>query len=204
MSHKKQIKILKNILAVTHVVTQLFGFWPYNIDMTTHRLKYNFFKFIYSIVLPLILLYIYFSFGAVTLSSSASSNFIKSKIFDFLINFYAVIVIFSFTLLYVGQHFKFGIAKSVYFKCVEVIELVKSFPDQTVDLKKYFVQLFIKTIVFELFNLLMLWYNLSRSSNVLFAHPYLPLILYTPVMAVRLYENIFFVEFCFLTLFLSN
>lgn len=200
MSNKKQIKVLNNILAVINVVIRLFGFWPYNIDITTHRIKYNLFKFIYSIVLPLILLYIYFSFGVVVLSRAVSSNFIKSKIFNFLIDFHSVIVIFSYTSLYVGQHFKFGIAKSVYFQCVEVIELVKSFPDQTVDFKKYFVKLFIKTTIFDLFNLLIVWYNLNRSSNVLIAHPYLPLILYTPVMAVRLYENIFYCGVSFLNI----
>lgn len=194
MSNKNQIRILRNISAAIYFVTQVFGLWPYNLDKSRPRIKCNSLKCIYSIILPFIVLYNYYTFGVVELASSrsTSSNFVHSNTMNLITDFYAIFIIFSYASLYVGQHLKFRISESVYFKFVDIIELLKTFPTPSVDLRKYFVNFFIKTIVFDVFNLLVLWYNLSRSSNVVASHPFLPLFLYTPVMAVRLYENVFY------------
>lgn len=82
--------------------------------------------------------------------------------------------------------------KLVVFKCTEVMELLKTFSIESMDLRQCFITFFIKTTAFDIYNLSVLWFHLSRSTNVLIAYPYLPIFLYTPVMAVRLNENIFY------------
>lgn len=193
MPSEKQIRILKNILTVTYSVTQLFGLWPYTINNTTRRIQYNFYKLIYSIVLPCIVLHNYYAYGVSNLNftRSKSSKLVHGKTMKLISELYAVIVVSSYALLYAGQHLKFAVSKAVYLKCVDIIELLKSFPND-IDFRKYFVNFFIKTIFFDLFNLLVLFYNLNRASNIITSHPFLPLFLYTPVMAVRIYENIFY------------
>lgn len=194
MSCNKQILVLRNFFAFIYFVTQVFGLWPYNIDRTTYRIKYNIIKCVYSIVLPLTVLYVYYTFGVTRLvsSHSGSSSYAQSKTMDMLVNFYAIFIIISYMSLYVGQHFKFEMSKSTYLKCVEVMKLLETFSNRNVNLRTYFLNIFIKTIVFDIFNLLVLWYNLHRSSNILASYPYLPLVVYLPVMFVRLYENLFY------------
>lgn len=192
MSNKSQIKILKNILAVTYFVAQVLGLWPFNINMSSRCIKYNFFKLIYSIVLPFIVLYSYYTFGILTLSASRSTNVLHSSIMEILPDFYCIIIMLSYILLCVGQHLKFEILKMVFLKCVEIVDLLQKYPNRSDSLRKYFVNFFVKTVVVDIFNLLVLYYNLSRSSKVISFHPYLPLILYSPLMIVRFYENIFY------------
>lgn len=191
MSSGKQLLILRKFFAFSYFVTQVFGLWPYNIDRTT---RYNFSKFIYSIVLPLLTLYIYYTFGLtkLVLMQSGSSNYVQSKTMNMITDLYAIFIIVSYISMYVGQHFKFEISKSAYLKCVEVMNLLETFSNRNANLRKYFVNIFIKTIVFDVFNLLVLWFNVHRSSNILASHPYLPIVIYLPVMFVRLYENLFY------------
>lgn len=194
MSTEKQIIILRKILAFTYFVIQLFGLWPYSVDKAARLIKINLLKFVYSILVPLAVLYLYFGFVLVQLASaqSKSLHYIESKTLGRITNFYSIIMIVSYMLLYAGQHFKFEAVKSVYLNCVEIIELSSTFFDRNADLSKFFLNFFIKTIVFDISTVLVLYYNFYRSSNVLAIYPYLPLFLYMPIMAVRLFENLFY------------
>lgn len=191
MADRKQIQILGKLLSFTYFVTQVFGLWPYAIDKTTRRIRYNFFKLIYSAILPVIVMYIYYTFGVVNvvLAKSTSYNFIHSKTINLVTHYFSILIVVSYVLLYVGQHFKFEISKSAYLQCKEVLTI---FSHRHVDLTPFFGHIFIKTIVFDTFGLLMLWYNFYRSSDILMTHPFLPIFLYMPILAVRLYENLFY------------
>lgn len=192
MSLEYQIKILRIVLAVTYFVTQLFGIFPYGLDKSSRNIKFNFYKFIYSILLPLVVVYNYFMFGVAVLASKELQAVVHSKTLGVITGFYALFIIVSFVTLYVGQHLKFKNLKLFYLKCNEVIGFLKEFSNESVDLRLCFVNFFIKTIAYDIYNLSVLYFHLRRSSNVLTRHPYLPIFLYTPVFAVRLNENLFY------------
>lgn len=183
---------LRKILAVTYFVANIFGLWPYNIDRSNHHIRYNRFKFIYSIIFPIIVLMCYYLYGVVTLLLTKSSNNIPSKTMDMIVEFYSVIIMVSFAMLYVGQHFKLVISNSVYVKYLAVSEILGTFSMETGDIGQCYVKFFIKTIVSDIVNYLSLQYNLTRSSRAIASYPYVTFVLYMPVMIVRFYENIFY------------
>lgn len=189
MSIEYQVVMLRKILALTFFVTQVFGLYPYAVNRTTFRIEYNCFKFVYSIVLPLIVVYNYYTFGIAILASPASQAVVHSKTLGLITTFYSLFIFVSFFSVYVGQHLTFTNAKSLVYKCTEVMELLKTFSIERMDLRQCFVHFFVKTIAYDIYNLSVLWFHLSRSTNVLSSYPYLPLFLYTPV---RLNENIFY------------
>ncbi len=187
-----QVKILSKILATTYFVTQIFGLWPYIVDTATHHIKYNRFKLIYSIIFPAIILWCHHIFGVEKLESSRSSNVINSQTMDFLVHLIGILPVISLTQLYVGQHLQFGSSKSVYLKCVEVVELLKTVSVESTELGPYYAKFFMKTISLDVLNVLTLWYSLRKSSNVTTLHPYVPIVLYAPSLVVKFYENIFY------------
>ncbi len=189
MSIESQIKTFTNAI---FFAAQLFGLWPYTIDATTHHIKYNRLKLIYSIVLPAIIVYCHETFGVEVLASSRSSNVVPSETMNVTVQLYGMITLASFTQLYVGQHLQFGSLKSVYLKFFDVVDILKTIFTESTKLGPYYVKFFIKTIFFDIFNLLALWHNLKKSSDVTTTHPYLPLVLHIPAMIVKLYENIFY------------
>lgn len=109
-----------------------------------------------------------------------------------IVEFYSIIITVSFAMLYVGQHFKQAISNSVYVKCNEVVDLLKTFTIETSELSQCYVKFFIKTIVSDIVNYLALQYNLTRSSKVMASYPYVAFFIYVPIMVVRFYENIFY------------
>lgn len=192
MSQKYQFSILRKIFSCTYFVIQLFGLWPYSIDNSTRHIKYNFFKFIYSIVMPVAVLHNYVVFGKTYVQASKSTLYFSSETMETITYLYALVIIVSYISLYVEQHLTLNKMKSVYFKCLEVIELLKKYPNKSVDLKKYLVYFFIKTIAFDILNYLVFWFNMSRSSDILSGNPYLSLLLYTPAFSIRLNQNVFY------------
>lgn len=192
MSNKYQLLILRKLVVFMYFFIQLFGLWPYNIDNITHHIQYNLFKLIYSIVLPVIVLYAYLILGMLVLAKSFSKAYVQSQTLEAITAIYTLIIISSYISLYVGQHLTFNKRKSIYSKCIEVIELLQTIPNESVDLRKYLAYFFLKTILFEIFNFIIMFINLKRSSNFLATNPLLPLFMSLPVWAIRLNENIFF------------
>lgn len=188
-----EVKIVRNILILMNFFTQLFGLWTYDVDTSILiHIKYNLFKLIYSIVLPCIVLCSFWKFVIVILTSVEDKIIIHSTILGVVSAFYSTIIIVSYSMLYIEQHLTYRKRKSAIVKIISVVELLKSLPNGRYSLKSILVQFLVKAIGFHIFHLIVLYFNLSRSSFVLKAHPYLPLFMYAPLLAIRFYENIFY------------
>ncbi len=119
MSIEHQAKILKKFLIVTYFVTQIFGFWPYYVDPTNRHIKYNRLKFVYSILLPLIITYSHYSYAIAILASLTDAK-IHSETLRIVTVFHSMFITFCFFVLYIRQLLTFRNAKSLYFKYTRV------------------------------------------------------------------------------------
>lgn len=190
---RNQIAILKKLLTVTYFVTVIFGFWPYNVGRNDNHSRYNSFKFIYSLVLPCVVTYTYFSYAIFMLTSPITTQAVfHSKIMGIITAFHVALTIFCYLVLYVRQHKKFRTRQSIYLKFARVMELLKILSVGKVDLRPYFVIFLIRTVVLEACSYSAMWFNLSNSANILTLHPFLPIFLYAPTLTIRFYENLFY------------
>lgn len=192
MSNKYQFIVLRKILSSMHFFIQLFGLWPYKINNSSRDMKYSPLKVVYSIVVPVLVLYTYFTFARSFLAKSRRNIFFQSQTMEVITSLYSIIIILSYGSLYVKQHLTFNKTKLVYLKCLDIIELVKEYPYENVDLRKYILFFFVKSIGFEILTFSVFWFNMSRSSDVLVSNPLVPLFLYSPIFVIRLGENTFY------------
>lgn len=192
MSSRRQIKFFRNILSFSYFVVQLYGLWPYIVDKTTRQIKYSRWKFVYSFAFPLGVTYIFYIFGVKILQSPEAAELVQTKAMKVTTAIYSLIIAASYFSLYIGQHIKFRNTRSVYCKYRELVDLLKIFPVEDVDFRKYFTFFFVKTVCFDIFHFWVLWFNLNRFSKLVDSHPFLPCIVYMPLAAIRLYENIFY------------
>lgn len=117
---KNQFRILRKVLALIYFVIQIFGLWPYTVvDNTTRHIKYNFFKFVYSIVFPFIVVYSFYTFGIAMLQSQESAALVLSKTMKSATALSSIIIAISYLSIYIGQHITFSKTKSFYCKCTE-------------------------------------------------------------------------------------
>lgn len=128
LSNRKHFKILESTVIVIHFVIQLFGFWPYSVDKTNRRhIKYNFLKFIYSLVFPMAVVYSYYTFGVGILQTpTKTASLMHSRTLGAISAVYALTSIFGFLSTYIEQHFKYGKRKMIYRKWIEIFEFIKS------------------------------------------------------------------------------
>lgn len=192
MSYKYQFLILNKILTFTHFCVELYGLWPYRIDKLNRQIKYNYSKVIYSIVLPCILLSFFVIAGKSFFKEARSKMGFNGLIVEIISDAYFFLFVISYVSVYIGQHLESNKTKLAYIKCVEVMEYLKRFPNHSVDFRKYLVYFLLKALVLELLFFSLFWFNLIRNTQDVHSNPYLPLLMYSPIVAIKLYTNIFY------------
>lgn len=126
------------------------------------------------------------------LDGGTSNEAIHSQTMDVAFYLYSFVVIISFVSIYVKQNFEFDKIKAVLSTFSKVVEALKKYSTKNINLRKYFLFLFLKTIVFDSFNYLVMYNNLKKTSVKLRSYPYLALPLYGPILIVRFNANLFF------------
>lgn len=188
MTTKHQYIVLKKYLTFTYFFMKFFGFWVYKTDNLNRHIRYNIFRVTYSIFFSSFLLCGYITLGRDFVNTINKSYFV-SFAFQSVFFLHTNIILISYIALYVGQYFEFRKRQCAYAKCKEVLDLLKYYQFKRVNIKKYIVLFFIKTIVVDTFILIVLlmgWFANGFSQIYLLAFTYLPIII------VRFYTNLFY------------
>lgn len=191
MSNRQQY-IANKIIVSTYFVVQLLGFWPYKSVIKT-QIEHSFYGVIYSVVVPILMLYAYVSFGSDAYSGTTTSNAtFSSWTLQLVVLLYSYIVIVSYVFLYIGQHLIFRKTKLAYYKCKRVADCMKGFQRKFVDIKLNIANALFKTIIYDLLHFALFYYNLSLVTDKNELRFYAAIFVYLPVFAIRLHANVFY------------
>lgn len=198
MSCKRQYCIANRIIAVTFCVIKVFGLWPYKIQHSGHRIDYNSFSIIaiiYSIVEPSMVIIAYVCFGSELFTETPneqSLQIITSPPLQLIVFLYSNVVIISYFILYFGQLLQYQSKRIAYLKCRKVTDCMRACRTEYVDIQPFLIKFFLKTIVYDVVNFLLFFYNIFSSSEKVQSKPYLTIIIYLPIFTIRLNTNAFF------------
>lgn len=149
-----QYIVAKKILLLTFYLVKVFGLWPYNFDLLKRQIDYSFFGVIYSIIVPVLILtlYVYVLIGSEMYNAATHTTTFASWTLQFVVS-YSHMVLISYILLYIGQHFQSKQTKLAYFKCKKVADCMEEYQRKFVDVKKYIINFLFKTLVCDFLNL---------------------------------------------------
>lgn len=195
MLYNRQNFTAQRIIVVTFYIMKVFGFWPYKFQDADHQLEYSFLSIIYSIFAPILSLIAYVYIGFVLYAGD--SKWLSSQIFaslplQLIVILYSYMVIISYVILYAGQLFQYKRKKIVYFKCKKVADCMRECRTEVVDIQQFVTKFLLKTIVYDLLNFLLFYYNMVSTSIKVRSQLYLPIFVYLPVFSIRLNTNVFF------------
>lgn len=95
-------------------------------------------------------------------------------------------------MLYVGLYFQFNKIKSAFSLCKKAVDLMGAYRSSYVDFRKYLIYFLLKTIVSDIVNLSIMFFNIKSISYIIQSKPYLALFILLPIIPLRLYVNVFY------------
>lgn len=196
MSYKRQYIITNKIQVVTFYLIKVLGLWPYKFQVAKYQIEYSFFMIIYSVVVPSLMLYGYVAVGSDIYSGAGETAVPPSKMFasvplQLVVILYSYLVIISYLLMYVGQHLNYERRKCSFSICKKVADCMKEY-QEFLDTSTYITKFLLKTLVYDFFNFFIFFYNMTWASNQIHTKPYLAIVIYLPIFAMRLNTNVFY------------
>ncbi len=194
MSSNIQYKILRKCFAVIFFFVKFSGIWIYKIDHRNHRkIEYNFRRIVYSISFFCSMLVGYLAAGREFVYSVNRKLFV-SFAFQSVFRLHTDIIMISSISLYTVHYLQYDIRKIAYEKCSEVIDLLKSYQwNIEVDVRKYLVLFFIKTVVIDVITFTTIYTNWRVTvGGISISQLYLLAFTFLPVIVVRFYTNLFY------------
>lgn len=193
MSFSRHNFYINRMIVVTFLIIRIFGLWPYKLKLSDSRLEHSTFSTVYSIILPILLLLAYMHVGAGLFDSTWKVREVfKSVPLQLIVIFFAYMTMVSYILLYVFQHIQYKRIKLACSRCEKVVECIRQYSTEYVDIQSFVNKFILRTVVYDLFNFSLFHYNMSWYSNIIKARPYLTLFVYFPMYAVRLVINVFY------------
>lgn len=196
MLYSRQYFIAGKIVVVTFFILKIFGLWPYKYEFSKRPIEFDFLSIIFSVVVPLFVIFAYFYIGSHLFTDSLKSKELPAIFASFplqlIVLSYSYLVIISYLILCVGQHLQGKRKEIAYVKCKKVVNCIREFRTECVDIKKYLNKFFLRTLVYDVFHFSLFYYNLSSSSLVVMSQPFLSIFVYLPIYIVRLNTNAFF------------
>lgn len=190
MSSRYQLIVLKKCLTLALFVVNFLGLWSFRFVGCKSRIKYSYIKAIHSIVIFSIGLCTYAIISKTTFAAD-DTLFFGSFTLRLVLFIYGYAVLVSFAIAYLGQHWMTRKIEITYTKCMDVVDTMgNSF--WPVDFSNYLIEMLFKAIIFDIFQGVVSFNNMTNSSVVIRSRPLLSIILLIPYFVGRFHTNIFF------------
>lgn len=195
MSDRHQYPIVNRILVVAFFLIKVFGLWPYKFQGSGRQMEYSIFSISYSVFTPCVILFGYLYIGSDLYHGGSTDPPLKifsSVPMQLIVFLYSYLVIISYVILYAGQHLLYKRKKVAYFKCKKVADSMIEYRTEFDDVKPFVTNFLLKTIVYDVLNFSLFFFNLCSASVKVQSQPYLSILVYLPIFVIRLNTNIFY------------
>lgn len=81
MSYRRQYIIANRIQIVTFYLIKVLGLWPYKFHISKHQIDHSLFLTVYSVIAPVLMLYVYVTVGSDIYSGAGETEVPPSKAF---------------------------------------------------------------------------------------------------------------------------
>lgn len=202
MSSNYQIWVLKKCLALAFFTIKFIGLWPFRFVVAKGQIKYSIFRAIYSIFVLCVVITLYTIIGTISINGD-ENPFFGSFTLRLVITIYAQSLLVSFILTYLGQHWFATEMEIAYRKCKDIVDAMNN-AFRNGDHSNYLFEIILKTIVVEILQGIVVYNNMTRSSDLMKSNVYIAIILMTPATVVRFHMNIFYVLVLTMNVYMKN
>lgn len=196
MLYTRQYFIADRVKVVTFFLIKIFGLWPYKVNLSTHQIELDLLAIIYSIIMSSLMMFAYVYIGSALFDENLHGE-LRAQVFaslplQMIVTCYSYLVIVSYLIMYVGQHFLYKKKKSVYLMCEKLADCMREYRTESVNFNGFLMKFFCKSLVYDVVCFALFLYNLSSSSVTVNSHPYLSIFVYLPIYTIRLNTNVFY------------
>lgn len=190
MNIKYQRQVLKKALSLSLLAVNIFGLWPYIFIQKNRRLKYSYLKAVYSAFVLCLGLSTYMIIGPYMFTEIREKHFFDSFTLKLVTTVYAILILMSFLLVYVGILTNSKKVQITYIECKEIVDAMnETFRNENTVVWRYLLEILLKTVIFDFIEGFLSLQNYSISTAM---PSKLYVVLLFPPIAVRLHMNTFY------------